>query len=266
VKSKILINITDKKYLEDYRKVGISAFLFALKDYCVGYEAFSIEEIKEIDCPNKYLLINRILDCNDVDKLRDILKNISGIKGIVYEDIGVYELSKELKLNIELIHFQNHFGTNINQVNFWLNRVDSIFICNELTIDEIKEISDKSSKPVCVHLYGHNQSMYSRRLLLTNWSEEFKIPYKNQNIIEETSTKIKFIAYENKYGTVMYSEKVFNGSELLNLTNIKYFYINPMFISHDEIMKFVENMPTKINENEDDGFLHKETIFKLKGW
>ncbi len=251
------------KYIDDYRKAGINAFLFALKGYSVGYNTYSLEEIEKIDVSNKYILINRLLDSFEVDSLKDVLKNIKGIKGIVYEDIAIYMIAKELNLDVELIFFQNHFGTSLPEVNFWLDRVDSMFISNEITKEEIEFILDGVKKEVCIHLYGYNQVMYSRRLLLSNWSEEFDIPYKNSNVIVDKATKVKFRALENEYGTVMYSENIFNGSELLDCNNIKYFYVNPTMINHDIVMDFLSNKAHK-SDLEDKGFLYKETIYKLK--
>jgi collagenase-like PrtC family protease len=255
--------VDNAKYIDDYRKAGINAFLFALKGYSVGYNTYSLEEIEKIDVSNKYILINRLLDSFEVDSLKDVLKNIKGIKGIVYEDIAIYMIAKELNLDVELIFFQNHFGTSLPEVNFWLDRVDSMFISNEITKEEIEFILDGVKKEVCIHLYGYNQVMYSRRLLLSNWSEEFDIPYKNSNVIVDKATKVKFRALENEYGTVMYSENIFNGSELLDCNNIKYFYVNPTMINHDIVMDFLSNKAHK-SDLEDKGFLYKETIYKLK--
>ncbi len=253
----------DAKYIDDYRKAGIDAFLFALEGYSVGYNTYTLEEIEKNDVSNKYILINRLLDSFDVDKLKELLKGLKGIKGIVYEDIAVYMIAKKLKLDVELIFFQNHFGTSLPEVNFWLDRVDSMFISNEITKEEIEFILDGVKKEVCIHLYGYNQVMYSRRLLLSNWSEEFDIPYKNSNVIVDKATKVKFRALENEYGTVMYSENIFNGSELLDCNNIKYFYVNPTMINHDIVMDFLSNKAHK-SDLEDKGFLYKETIYKLK--
>ena len=261
--SKILLYVDDIKYIEEYRKAGIEAFLFALDGYCVGYNTYSLEEINKIDVSNKYILLNRVLDCKDIDRLKELLPKFK-CKGIVYEDIGVYNLVKKLKLNIELIFFQNHFATNVRSINFWLDRVDSIFVSNEITYDEIKEIVNNVSKSVVLHLYGYNQVMYSRRLLLSNWSEEFNIPKKETNVIEDKATHVKFRAIENEFGTVMYSENIFNGSRLLDLDNVKYFYVNTMMIDHNEVMGFLNNLNRDIKAGEDIGFLERETIYKLK--
>lgn len=271
--SKILIYVDDLTHLDDYRKVGASAFLFALDGYSVGYQTYSLDEIKNIEVSNKYIILNRVLDCGDVDKLRDELKSListCNIKGIVFEDLALCNLVKELDLKIETILFQNHFASNVHSVNFWLKRVDSVMLNNEITASEISYILASTEGKVCVHLYGYNQVMYSRRLLLTNWSEEFNIPLKRTNILVDKATKVRFRAMENAYGTVMYSDKIYNGKELLTLPNqekIKYYYVNPTMIPHKQVMEFLSNLENReIDEtnNEDNGFLNKETIYKLK--
>lgn len=277
--SKILIYVDDLNHLDDYRKVGISAFLFGLDEYCVGYNTYSLNEINKVQVSNKYLLINRVLDCQDIDKLKKILPELdSSITGLVFEDISLFNMIKKLNPQISLILFQNHFATNVLSVNFWLERVKSIVLSNELTSLEIDNILKQCQGQVCLHLYGYNQVMYSRRLLLRNWSEEFNIPYKNMNVLEDKATHVKFRAVENSYGTVMYSENIYNGQELLNLDNqdkVLFYYVNPMLINHDQVMSFLNTLSidrntdikqedNSIKQQEDDGFLHKETIYKLK--
>ncbi len=261
--SKILIYVDDINHIDDYRKADVSAFLFALEGFSVGYNTYSLEEIVKNDVSNKYILINRVLDCNSVDTLKEILPLFKNIRGIVYEDIAVYNLVKELNLDVEMIFFQNHFATNSYSVNFWLDRVDSIVISNEITKDEIVDIVKIAKKEVVLHLFGYNQVMYSRRLLLTNWSDEFNIEAKNTNVLVDRATKVKFRALENEYGTVMYSDKIFNGKDLLDLDNVKYYYVNTMLIDHNEVMDFLSN-DLHSSDNEDDGFLNRETIYKLK--
>ncbi len=261
--SNILIFVDDFNHIDDYRKAGVSAFLFALEGYCVGYNTYSLEEIKNVNVSNKYVILNRVLDCKDIDNLKEIVTRLDGIKGLVFEDIGVYNLVKDMDLGIELILFQNHFGTNVQSINFWLDRVDSMFVSNEITKEQVEFILSGTKKSVVLHLFGYNQVMYSRRLLLSNWSEAFDIPNKNTNVIVDRATKVKFRAMENEYGTVMYSDKIFNGKELLGLENVKYYYVNTMLVSHNEVMDFLTNKD-HINYEEDNGFLDKETIYKLK--
>jgi hypothetical protein len=162
-----------------------------------------------------------------------------------------------------MIFYQNHFATNTNSVNFWLDRVDSMFISNEITKEEINNIVSNASKEIVLHLYGYNQVMYSRRKLLSNWSDFFDIDKKNTNLLTDRATKVQFRAMENEYGTVMYSGNIFNGKELLGLSNVKYYYVNPTMIEHTVVMDFLTNNDHN-SDMEDNGFLDKETIYKLK--
>lgn len=263
MKNKFLVNIKKINEIEEYKKVGITTFLFPLHEFCVGYEnEFTKDEIANVKEENKYLLINRVLDCHAVDLLYEILKDIKNIKGIIFEDIALYNIVKNLGLKLELIYFPNHFNTNVKTVNFFLNLVDSVFISNELTKDEVKFITENACKEVVLQVFGYNQAMYSRRMLLTNFSKEFEVPLHNPNTLIEKVSKISFKAIENKYGTVLYSGQIFNGLELLNLSNVKYFYINTTFLS----LKDITNIINKVNPElrMDNGFLEKETIYKLK--
>ena len=172
----------------------------------------------------------------------------------------VYQIVKELNLNIELISFQNHFNSNCGTINFWLDRVDSVLVCNELTKEELEYITLNANKDVCLQVYGHNQAMYSRRYLLSNFAKEFNLDKKLKNTLIEKVSGIKFRAIENEFGTVLYSGNIFNGLDLLKLSNVKYFYINTTFISHDDVMKVLENLDGSILDS-DDGFLNKPTIY-----
>ena len=71
MQNKFLISINNLNDIKDYKKVGVSTFLFPLQDYCVGYvHEFSKEDINNLKSINKYVLINRILDCQDIDNLK----------------------------------------------------------------------------------------------------------------------------------------------------------------------------------------------------
>ena len=262
MKNKFLISINNIEDIDVYKKVGVTTFLFPLEDYCVGYPSeFNIETINKIENITKYVLINRILDCEDIDNLNKILPKLK-IDGLVFEDIGVFNLAKKLNLNWDLIHFPNHFNTNYESINAFLDKgLTSVVVSNELTKNEIKEITGKSIKPVIVHVFGYNASMYSRRLLLDNYANYYNIKKSNPLVISETVSGYKFLVYENKYGTVLYDYQIFNGTDLLDLDNILYFFINTSFIARDIVIKFLN----KEYKDTYKGFLDRETIFKLRG-
>ena len=72
---------------------------------------------------------------------------------------------------------------------------------------------------------------------------------------------------ENEYGTVGYQRNYYDGLELLNLENIKYFLVNPLFLSDKEQIQLIGDIKNKnltLNIPTDKGFLYKETIYKLR--
>ena len=73
-KEKILINIENLEDIEKYEKIGINNFLFAVPEFSIGYKTFRLDEINNIKC-NKYLLINRIFDSDDVDNFKEFIKD-----------------------------------------------------------------------------------------------------------------------------------------------------------------------------------------------
>ena len=60
MKNNYLISINNLTDIDKYKKVGGSAFLFALDSYTIGYNTFTIEEINSIQNENKYVLINKL--------------------------------------------------------------------------------------------------------------------------------------------------------------------------------------------------------------
>ena len=253
-----LITINNIEDIKDYKKVGVTAFLFALKDYSIGYEkTYTYEEINSIP-DKKYVLINTLLNTTDIDNIRPILNNLK-VDGFVFEDVGLINLLKDKQG--EKILFINHFNTNSQSINNWLEYVDSVVISNELTLKEYQEILPKVNKNIVVQALGYNQIMYSKRHLLKNFQEQFNLPQKNKTIIKDKQGDTKFNIIDSKEGTIILSNKIFNGSKLLDLPNVLYYLINTSYIKKDDILSFINN---KEIENTDEGFLNKATYYKLK--
>ena len=209
--SKVLININNLNEIEYYEKIGITNFLFAIEGYSIGYNTFSIEEIPT----NSYILINRVMDTKCVDNLKKDKDVLSKFKGIIYEDIAVYNIFKDT--DTELIWFQNHFTTNYESINFWCeNGCKSAVISNEITKEEIFEIIDKETKPLVLNVLGKNQIMYSRRTLLSNFNKYNNLEdYNNMNLITNNG-KNNFYAKESEYGTTLFNNEYFNYISLMN--------------------------------------------------
>jgi len=258
-KEKVMNNyLVSLSYIEDvsfYKENGISTFLLPLKDYSIGYNPFTIEEINALK-ERKYCLINKVLDNKQIDTLITKLPLID-VEGFVIEDVGLIDTIR--KLNKKIILFINHFNCNYYSINEWLKYVDSIMVSNELTYEELQEIDRNTIKKVCYHLLGYNQIMYSKRQLLTNYGKHYDIDISKKEVITDTLGQIKFNIYEDSDGTIIYSDKVFFDKRILLLKNVYFFYINTMFLTKKEVIDILEGRKKDISS----GFLDKETVYKV---
>lgn len=250
METKRLITITNKDLITDLREDII--YLYPLKSFCVGYPLeFDIEEI------NDFVLVNRILDDNDLDTLANILKN-ANIKGIVFDDLGIIDVVKDL--NITKILLLDHLATNTISINYYLEYVDSVIVSNDLTEQEIRDIVKSSNKPLVVNVFGLKTLMYSRRLLLTNYHKYHNLK-NEQDIIASIDDKY-FRIVENAYGTKFYTNCYYDATRLLDLDNVLYFWYDPLFLDKEKIREVVLN-----NNLEgitcDSLFLDKATVYKV---
>lgn len=252
--SKILININKISEIDEYKKIGDFNFLFAVKGYSIGYNDFALEEIPE----DAYLFINRIMDNKTINKLKNDIPLLKKFRGVIFEDVGVYNLLKDEE--IPLIWYQNHFGTNINSINFWLEKgCLSTVISNEITREEIKTIVNSAIKPVVMTLFAKNQIMYSRRTLLTNFNKYKNLPNNKEMVLGEKHTKNEFLARENDYGVALFNNEYFNYQEIIPEIddNVLYYLVLNLDYEPNKIMETIESgMGCK-------GFLDKKTVYKM---
>lgn len=249
---KKLVTVTDLSIIDDLRENENIELLYPLKSFCVGYDLeFTIDKIDD------FVLVNRILDDFDLDKLKNILCN-ANIKGIVFDDLGIIDIVSNL--NIKKILLLDHLATNVRSINYYLEYVDSIVVSNDLTEDEIKYILDNANKKLVVNVFGLKTLMYSRRKLLSNYEK-----YHDLDKIGKYNAKIDnkyFKIVENDFGTKFYAGKYYNGLKLLNLDNVLYFWYDPIGLKKDEILNIILNNDIK-NIDTDTLFLDKKTYYKV---
>lgn len=248
-----LVTVINKDMINDLRDIKDVEFLYPLKSFCVGYNLeFSIEEI------DGYILVNRILEDKDLDILEKLLAN-SKAKGIVFDDLGVIEIVKDLPMI--KIFLLDHIATNYESINYYLEYVDSVIVSNDLTKEEINEILEKANKPLVVNVFGLKTLMYSRRLLLSNYAIHHNLNIERKMDATISSSKY-FKIIENDYGTKFYAGKYFNGLELLNCSNVLFYWYDLIDLEYDKILSLIKN--NKIDDvNSDILFLDKPTIYKV---
>lgn len=257
-----LVTVNNLEIINDLKKVGITTFLFPLKGYTVGFP--NTFEISDITVDNAYIFINRILTSDEIDSLKELLKEIpENVKGIVFDDLGVLEILKDT--NLTKILYLNHFGTNYESINYFLEFVDSMVISTDITKEEIEMILANANKPLVLHAFGYVPVMYSRRTLLTNFNKHFNLENKSIANIKDKMANNKFFVYENEYGTVFYNHLPSNSLEIKH-PNLLYYLINTAFLENNQVIELFNalKLDKKISIEYDRGFLDRPTIYKLK--
>lgn len=259
MKSKLLVRINKLSEIEEYQKEGINNFLFPLINFSIGYNSFTLDELKDLD-GNVYLLVNRIFDNRACDEFKKIKDNLVNIKGIIFEDIAVYQILKST--NVDLIWNQSHFAVNYHSINYWLNKenITSAVISNELEKNELINLINNVNKKVVLPVLGLNMAMYSRRYLLSYYAETFNKPKLNKAILKNGD--IEFLALENKYGTVLFYNKYFNLLNEINKFNdekILFYYIDPNELEVSTVIDILNGKEI----NYDNRFYENKTVFKV---
>ena len=253
--SKVLININNLDELNEYKKVGIANFLFPLSDLSIGYTSYDIDEVPD----GSYLLINRVLDTDGINIFKELIPKLNRFKGIVFEDLGIFNLLKGSEL--ELIWNQAHFGVNYNSINYYLDHgCKSAIISNEITKEEIEEIVNKANKPIILNIMGKNMIMYSRRSLVSNFNKHANLSNINDVDIADTTKKAYFTLREDKYGTAVFNKEYFNYINKLDIDDNKvlYYLINNIDLKPNEVIDILNG-----KEFGNDGFLYKKTTYKM---
>lgn len=264
------------------------AFLFGIEDFSVNFSNnFNLEQIKEfnkiIKKNNKQIFIstNKNMHNKDIETLKNILISLNELKidGLLFYDIGIVNLKGKLNLNYDLVWAQEHLTTNYNTCNFWYQKgIKYGLISNEITKEEIINIKKNTNMQLIVTLFGYLPMFTSKRHLVDNYLQTFKLKQKGFYLKKENKT---YPIIDNKEGTVVYSNYILNGiDEYLEFknNNIDYIFLNNFNIKEEIFLNVVNNYFNLTNENleitkenlnkiiknSSKGFLYTETIYKVK--
>ena len=261
----------------------VDAYLIGIKDMCVN-TLFSVDldELKDISNKLKkenkelFILLNKNLHNSDIEKVKEILiyLNKLDLKGIFYSDVAVIQLKEELSLNYDLVWAAEHATTNYNTINYWYDfGAKYTFISSDITYDNIIDIKKNTNSKLIVPIFGYLPMFVSRRHIVKNYLDYFKLNDNSKINYIEKENKIYPIV-DNKLGTFVYSNNILNGVNYyknVEKENIDYALFNGFNINTEDLIEVLKIYSGKSNkninslfENLDEGFLNKETIYRVK--
>ena len=282
--SKILVIPNSKEQIKHLMN-KVDGFIIGLKDMSVNlptyFNLFEIKEISELLSDNNkelFVSLNKNMHNSDLEYLKEILTEFDNynIKGILYYDVGIVNLKKELNIKTDLVFSEEHAVTNYATINYWNNMgANYAYLSQEITLHEIIEIHENSNSQILVQVFGYTPMFVSERKLITNYKKYFNLSDNSDKYYIEKENK-KYPILEDKYTTQVYTNYVLEAIDEikeLEKDNIEYLVFNS-FLIEDDIFEYVVSSYKfitskdieKLIKNSDKGFLYKETIYKVKNY
>ena len=281
---KLVVVANEINNLEEYIKIGASAFIFGLYGYCSGYgRQVDISFIKSVR--EKYKDIEIFVSMNknffnseleNVEKMMIELNDI-GVNGILYYDLSILSIKKRLNLDVDLVWNQTHMVTNYNTCNYYYDmNVKYGFLSSEITLDEINEIANNTKMKLFVNIIGYLVMSFSRRNLLNNYflSTNKK---KENNVYDIINNNEKYVIREELNGNSIYYGRVLNGSVVIPSIDVDYLVLNEDFMDHNIFMEVLDNIHKFVSTDDSEymrkidsligdyrGFFFQKTIYKVK--
>lgn len=278
--------ITDLQNENKLLEYNVDGFILNSSLYsCFNGVTFNLDEINRISKilkqNNKLVLINMdaIIEETQVEDLKKYIDLLDNYDYIIFSDIAFLNIVNDRS---KLFYSPNTLVASSFEKSVFDEMNIKSFIANELSEEEIKNISKKTD--INMMVYGYSQMMYSFRPLLSLYNEFVngdKNLVNNLFYLKEELRDEKYLVYQSKKGTFVYTSYIYAAfNELLSFKeSLNFIRFNGMFIDDDKIIKVIdlyhklfeeeniEQLYEKLKEvegNINSGFL-KESSVLLKG-
>lgn len=255
-----------KKQIKTIFNSGFKFFILPLKDYSIGFEEYyTLKEINKYASKyNIYVLINRIFNNEEIDNIKEILKDFKNVRGFFIEDKGLLNIIKKEKVIIN----ERTMITNYKTINLYETLgINNIVISNDLTIDEIKEIKKKTNSNLYYFIINKNILLYSKRKLISNYNKTFNLHNKKKLLnIKEDKSKHDLLIKEENDESIIINDKVFSGYKYIKELKkcVNNFIINLNYLSTSEINEIILGISNdNIELDCDDYFLDNMVKYKV---
>ncbi|MDD3999494.1 MAG: U32 family peptidase [Bacilli bacterium] len=264
--------VADLKSIKNISRYQVDGLVFASTDFSCGNDGiFSYSEIKKIVeyCHNNKLIsilnIDRIIEEDELSFLSTSLELFLelGIDYYLFSDFAIFEYFQKKREEKRLIYDPKTLITNFEDALYYKEIGIQVAISNELTLQEISSIIQAEN--TAFELYGHHQMFYSKRALLSSFSELLGNVHKFSDqllsISEEKRDELHLL-YESKHGTFIYT--AYRYALFLELPmlvdKLKFGRINTAFIEEEEALAIISLYKAALDKNSDMKALYQELL------
>ena len=259
--------MNDFYVIPNNKDVIFNNLILPLKDYSIGFDVYyTVSEINSLSRKlNISVIINKFLHKEDIKNIINIINEleIDNIKYIFVEDLGLVSLLD----NDKVVVSQNHIINNYDSINYFKSLgYSNILVNNDLTINELEEIISKTSSNLFMYFISKNNLMYSKRRLLTAFSNYKNSDISKKEVITEKVSNYKLIIKEEKCGTCIFNKRIFTDNKymselssvnkIVNLSNMDEFETKT-------ILKYMDKVNLSDYIEIDDYFLDNVIPYKV---
>jgi collagenase-like PrtC family protease len=229
-----------------------------------------------------FIKINKNLENDDIEDIKNILIELDniGVSGVFFYDLAILELKRELNLKLDLVWNQTHMVNNFETCNYYHSKgCKYALLGKEITLDEIKEIIEKSNITCMVEVVSRPSVAFSKRSLVTNYYKDMGKEEKHEILIHEKVSDDDYRVVENDLGTTFFLNTITNGTSIIKDlfdTGCPYIIFREYGIDNfseliDDTMNYINNKCSdsgyiekykKLGDSTN--FFFKKTIYKVK--
>ena len=280
---KLLIEVESKNnlYLDKTDGIILAIDKYSVESICT----FSVDEIKDIvnnTDKEVFIKFNKNILNDDIEDVKKILLELDklNIKGIFFYDLAILQLKKELNLKLDLVWNQTHMVNNYKTCDYYYYKgVKYALLGKEITLEEIKEIINKSKITSMVEVISKPSVAFSKRKLLTNYYKDLGKEKKSELTVLEKVTSTNYHIIEDDNGTTFYLDIVTNGTSVIkDLFNVGCKYIIFREYGIDNFEELITDTKKYIEDKciddsyiekykklgDSTNFFFKKTIYKVK--
>ncbi len=170
------------------------------------------------------LMANKVLEESELASFSFFIKRFAPLTtGIVIGDLGAFQIMKDQGFQDKAIYHPETLLVNQHDFNMLADDgAQGAFVACEITLEEIKGIASHKAYALFMTGHGHLGMFYSRRLLVSNFIEQYQLPNKalitskKLTLVEEQRPDLKMPILEDVHGTHVFRGPVFSSFPYLD--------------------------------------------------
>ena len=274
-----IYKIEDINLLKDY----LDYALINVPKYSINYKDIDVDKaIKLCDENNiKVILsINRIMHPGDLNNVEELINKYKNNDILFYiADLGVLNILKKYDLLNKTIYNPETMITNYLDLKLYNDMVLACGVSNEITLEDLKNMYDKTNSNIFYQGFGLRLMFYSRRKLISLYGNKNNTTYPKENVYLREITRTDYMPIiENEENTLIYRPYYISLLDKLNeLKFVKFLYIesfnidmdlfkdiNRIFYESVKNDKLLYVLPefNSLKLNIEDGFIYKDSVYQ----